>query len=216
MSQLKKINLRDTLIAVNSNDFSQALTSNKDFGITLGGSLQYTPFSPKDIFIFKGKSNLRGVTLQGKQEVFGPKYLIHEKDDTTFIQAGDAWKEIVAYNISNCDYDVTSDVAVSEFKNTKIEDMGWMLIDFDVTYQEMIDFLEENTRTTLLCIQKNSPAEFSGMGFFDDAEATEKIFYTYCQHAIKDKLKNDADYNYDYLDEDQKEAVVYFKAKPEK
>ncbi|HIC42753.1 MAG TPA: hypothetical protein EYO73_00195 [Sulfurimonas sp.] len=91
--------------------------------------------------------------------------------------------------------------------------MAWMLIDFDVTYKEIMDFLEESVPMTLLCIEVDEPYYFSAIGYFHDIKMTQKIFYSYAQNTIKTKLLNDPDFTYDYLDEDQVEAVDYFKAK---
>ena len=213
MPNLKKINLLKELIIVDNNELSQALTSNKKFGIVVDGSIKYSPFETKDIFIYQGKFSPALVRVQNKQELLGPNYQIEQEKESILIKANNAWQDIINYNLPNCDYANTSDSGVNEFGDEKMEDMSWMIIDFDVTYKEMITFLEKNVEITLLCMQGDEPSQFSSIGYFDNISAAQNTFYDFCQSVIVDKLANDADYTYDYLDEDQIEAVEYFKAK---
>lgn len=217
MSSIKKINLVTQDICVNTQALSQAFSSNKAFGIVLDGNIKYTPFNNQDIFIYQREissaSCQKNSTQQTNQELLGIQYQLKEEGDNTFIQAKSAWQDIITYNLSHCAYDVTTNKEVSEFKHETIEDMSWMLIDFDITYKEMIEFLESNTEITLVYIENTDGSEFSGMAYFDNIKTTQKVFYTFCQNVIKDKLANDADFTYDYLDEDQREAVKYFHAK---
>ncbi|PHR56673.1 MAG: hypothetical protein COA44_07425 [Arcobacter sp.] len=200
-----KINLLKETIPVNSKQLSQAFISQKAFGISINGSIKYPPFQSQDIFIYQSSA-------QNKQDFLGSNYALVEEKDHFLIKAEDAWPDILTYNLDHCDYNNTTSLKeVTEFRDEKMEDMAWMIIDFDVSYKEIFAFLEEHTKITLLCKQKNEPYEFSYMAFFDDILETQKIFYEFCQGIIKGKLSNDPDYTYDYLDEDQIEAVEYFK-----
>lgn len=213
MPKLKKINLLNEVIIVDNKELSEAFSSNNEFGICLDGSIKYFPFQTQDIFIYQRKPSPKSAVDLSKQDLLGSNYQVIQEAQRILIKAGDAWQDIINYNVSNCDYNNISGKEVTEFKNEEIEDMSWMIIDFDVTYMEMFIFLEENVEITLLCVEKDEPYQFSYMGYFADLDATRKVFYNFCQDAIKDKLANDADYTYDYLDEDQREAVSYFKAK---
>jgi len=216
---MKKINLLNEKIIVSTQELSQALSSHKEFGITVKGEIKYAPFERLDMLIFQDKiSPQRASALsmpkpRTKQELLGKEYQVLEDDERTLIKCGCAWQDIINYNVRNCDYDDTSGDGVTQFADEKIEDMGWMIIDFDVSYKEMVEFLEENADITLLCIENEEPYQFSGMGYFNDIDATQKLFFDFCQKAIKDKIENDPDYDFDILDEDQIEAVEFFNAK---
>jgi len=86
-----------------------------------------------------------------------------------------------------------------------------MIIDFDVSYTEMIEMLEENADITLVCIEREESHRFSSMGYFTNIEETRKIFFDFCQNIIKEKISKDVDYALELLDEDQREAAEYFK-----
>ncbi|MDF1879876.1 hypothetical protein JHD50_00940 [Sulfurimonas sp. MAG313] len=213
MQNLKKINLLQENIIIDNEELSKAFASDTRFGITINGSIKYTPFNEKDIFIYQGHISAQE-KVKNTQDVFGKHYLIQKEETHIIINAAEAWTDILTLNLGNCDYAHTLGDGVTEFKNEEIEDMSWMIIDFDVSYKEMIEFLERSTNITLLCIQDDEPCKFKSIAFFDDVLLTQKIFFSFCQNIIKDKLANDPDYTYDYLDEDQVEAVAYFQLTP--
>jgi len=208
---MKIINLLNELIIVSNNELTQALSSNKEFGITIKGEIKYAPFDPVDIFIYQGKTTLPTQAILDIQELLGSDYEVYKEDDRTLIKAGNAWPNIIDYNVHNCHYDNTTGDGVTQFADEEIEDMGWMIIDFDVSYAELLEMLEEKADITLVCVEPEEPHQFCGMGYFDDLEGTRKILFDFCQTIIKEKISNDADYALELLDEDQCEAIEFFK-----
>lgn len=210
---MKKINLFNEIIVTSNIELAQALSSNKEFGITLKGEVKYAPFDPLDIFIYQAKTSPATAlnTHTSKQELLGTDYTVVEDDDRILIKAGNAWQAVINYNVKNCHYDDTSGDGVDQFGDEEIEDMGWMIIDFDVSYKELVQMLEEKADITLIGIQSEEPYQFSGMGYFNDIETTRKILFDFCYNTIKDKIDNDTDYALDLLDEDQREAAEFFK-----
>ncbi len=215
---MKKINLFNEVIVTSNDELSQALSSNKEFGITIKGEIKYAPFERSDIFIYQGKitpqapSALSIPKPMSKQDLLGKEYQVLEDDDRVLIKAGGAWQDIINYNVRNCHYDDTSGDGVAEFGDEEIEDMGWMITDFDVSYRELVEMLEEKADITLICIEKEDPYQFSGMGYFNDVEGTRKVLFDFCQNHIKDKIANDEDYALAGLDDDQLEAAEFFQA----
>jgi hypothetical protein len=197
---MKKINLLNELIIVSNSKLTQALSSNKEFGITIKGEIQYAPFDPVDIFIYQGKRTLPTQGDLSMQQLLGGDYEVYKEDDKILIKAGNAWQDIIGYNVRNCHYDNTTGYGVTEFADEEIEDMGWMIIDFDVSYAELLEMLEEKADITLICVEPEEPHQLSGMGYFDDIERTRKILFDFCQNVIKDKIANDADYALELLD----------------
>jgi hypothetical protein len=208
---MNKINLLNELIIVSNSKLAQALSSNKEFGITIKGEIRHAPFDPADIFIYQGRTTLPTQAALSIQKLLGSDYEVHEEDDRTLIKAGNAWQDIINYNIGNCHYDNTTAEGVTQFADEEIEDMGWMIIDFDVSYPELLETLEEKADITLVCVEREDPHQFSGMGYFDDLESTRKMLFDFCQSVIKEKISDDADYALELLDEDQCEAVEFFK-----
>jgi hypothetical protein len=211
---MKKINLLNELIIVSNSELTQALNSDKEFGITIKGDIRYAPFDPVDIFIYQSETTSSRLLSSAtpKQELLGENYEIVENGEQILIKAADAWQDIINYNVHNCHYDDTAGEGVTQFTDEDIEDMGWMIIDFDVSYAELLAMLEEKADITLVCVERENPYRFSGMGYFNDIEETRKILFDFCQNIIREKVSNDPDYALDLLDEDQHEAVEFFKA----
>lgn len=216
---MKKINLYDEIIVTSNDELTKALSSNKEFAITVKGEIKYAPFDSTDIFIYKGiikpqaKSMLNVPKILSKQELLGKNYKVVGDGDRVLIKAVNAWQDIISYNVNNCHYDDTTGDGVDTFKDEELEDMGWMITDFDVSYREIVEFFEEKADVTLLCIETGEPYQFSGMGYFNDIEQARKLFFDFCHDVIKDKIENDPDYAEGWLDEDQEEAVKFFKVK---
>ena len=214
---MTKINLYKEIIITSNLELSQALSSNKEFGITLKGEIKYSPFERSDTFIYQGKNVLEPASAlsipkpQSKQNCLGKNYQIVEDDDRILIKAANAWQDVINYNVRNCDYDDTTGDGVAEFGDKEIEDMGWKITDFNVRYRALVEMLEENTDITLLCIENEEPYQFSGMGYFNDVEHARKVMFDHCQSIIKEKISNDPDFAKDELDDDQIEAAEYFK-----
>lgn len=216
---MKKINLYDEIIAVSNKELSLALSSNREFGITVKAEIKYAPFDKKDIFIYQGKvsppANV-GLSIpktHQKQELLGKNYQVVEDGERVLIKAGGAWQEIIGYNVKNCHYDDTTGDGVDTFHDKELEDMGWMVTDFNVSYREIVEFFEEKADVTLLCIEQIEPYQFSGLGYLNNVEEARKLLFDFCQSKIKDKLANDSEYKEDWLDDDQREAIEFFKAR---
>lgn len=208
---IKKINLLNETIAISNDELTQVLNSHKEFGITLEGEIRYKPFDPANIFIYQGKvtpPSQHSLSAPGPEHL-GTHYEIIENDERILVKAGNAWKDVISYNLHHCHYDNMDGEGVTQFADEEIEDMGWMIIDFDVSYAELLKMLEEKTDVTLVCVEsENDPYRF--MGYFNDIKESRKVLFDFCQNIIKDKIANDVDYALDLLDEDQCEAAEFF------
>ncbi len=216
---MKKINLITEIIVVSNTELTQALSSNKEFAITVKGEIKYAPFETTDMFIYKGRitpETTTGLSIPKpllKQELLGKDYQVVEDGERILIKAASAWQDIISYNTANCHYDDTTGDGIDVFKDQEMEDMGWKITDFDVSYRTLVEMLEDRADVTLLCYEQEEPYQFSGLGYFDDITQAREILFKYCQEVIKDKLANDSDYSEDMLDEDQEEAIEFFKIK---
>ena len=215
---MTKINLYNEIIIASNTELSQALGSNKEFGITIKGEIKYAPFERSDVFIYQGTNTPQPASAlsipkpQSKQELLGKDYQIVEDDERILIKAANAWQYVINYNVRNCDYDDTTGDGVGEFGDKELEDMGWMITDFNVHYRTLVEMLEEKTDITLVCIENEEPYQFSGMGYFNDIEHARKVMFDYCQLTIKEKISHDPDFAKDELDDDQLKAAEFFKA----
>jgi len=82
---MKKINLINEIIIVSNTELSQALSSNKEFGITILGEIKHPPFERSHIFIYQSKDTaptaLNIPKHKSKQELLGANYQIVEDDE---------------------------------------------------------------------------------------------------------------------------------------
>ena len=210
---MKKFNLLKEIIIVDHNDLIRAINSQKEFGITLNGEITYTP--DEEIVIYKGKhtpsiSALKPSKVLTPQELLGPNYKTAQSEDKIGIKASNAWREIVQFNYDKALYDDTSADGVFEFSDKDLEQIGWHADEFEISYRELIEFMEKECSGTLLCIEQEEPYHFSGMGFIENPKETYKKLYEFTRQKVKEKMETDPLYAVEKLSEDEKEAARFF------
>jgi hypothetical protein len=214
---MKKFNLFNEIIVTNKQELLNAINSAKTFAINHKGEICFPPYKEKEILIFEGKytpkapSALTPHTPPTLNDIFGKNYQIVEDDDRVLIKAFSNWQELIKLNTPRASYDDTTGDGVSEFSNSDLEDIGWNATEFNITYREMIEFLEAECEGTLLCIEQEEPYQFSGLGFLsDDDKAKEKLF-KFCQEKAKHLIENDPLYAKENLSDDEAEAAEFLK-----
>ena len=210
---MKKFNLLKEIIIVDKNELLQAINSQKEFGIKLDGSITYTPH--RDIVIYKGKHTPKQVSLAPPkplsiEELLGHEYKMVENEGKIGIKAANAWREIVKFNYDLAMYDDTTNDGIAEFSNKKLENIGWYADEFEISYRELVDVMEERCAGVLLCIEQDEPYQFSGLGFIDDPKKCYETLYRYAKEKILSKIETDELYKVENLSDDEKEAAEFF------
>ena len=215
---MKKFNLFKEIIAVEKALLLQAINSSKVFGINIRGEIKYEPFEPKEILIYQGKhtpeptSALMPKPTPNLEQMLGKNYQLVIDDERVLIKAFSNWQVLIGVNTPRASYDDTTGDGVAEFSDKNLESIGWHATDFNVKYRTLVELVEEKCEGTLLCIEQEEPSyQFSGLGFIADDEEAKKVMFDYCQNFIKEKIDNDPDFARDILDEDQEEALEFFK-----
>ncbi len=204
---MKKFNLIQEIIIIDKTQLLEAISSEKEFGITIDGHITYKP--NKEIVIYKGKASSKHSTIT---ELLGTNYKIAENENQIAIKASLAWQNIIKYNYNLATYDDTTNEGVNEFEDNKLEKLGWHADEFDISYRELIEEMEKKCDGTLLCIEQEEPDyRFSGLGFVSDLTQAYKTLFTYAQEKIKEKLQNDPYFQKETLNEDEQIAARYFK-----
>ena len=215
---MKKFNLFKEIIIVNKSELVQAINTSKVFAINISGEVLYEPIGDKEVLIYKGKhtpaptSALSPSATPALETMLGKNYQLVLDGERVLVKAFSNWQELIGINTPNASYDDTTADGVGEFSYEGLENIGWQITEFGVRYRKLVEFLEEKCEGTILCIEQEEPYQFSGLGFIADDEQSTKLMFEYCQNIVKDKLANDDDYDRDDLDEDQEEAVEFFKA----
>ena len=204
---MKKFNLFKEIIIVDKPTMLSAINSTKVFGINISGDIVFEPFNEKEILIYKGQASI----VEDFTKVLGKNYQLVEDENRVLIKAFSNWQELIAINTPRASYDDTTADGVAEFSCKELEDIGWQVTEFNLRYRELVEFLEQNCEGTMLCIEQEEPYQFSGLGFLSDDTHAQKVMFEYCQKHIKDKLENDDDFLRDELDDDQLEALEFFK-----
>ncbi len=211
---MKKFNLLKEIIIVDKSELLQAINSQKEFGIKIDGSITYEP--QKEIVIFIGKHTPTLMALAPAkplklEDFFGTSYRIVETEEKVAIKASLAWQDIIKLNYDKAMYDDTSGDGVAEFADKDLEDIGWHADEFEITYRELVEVLEEQAEGLLLCIEQEGESyHFSGLGFIDDPKEAYAILYEYAKERIAQKMKEDPLYASDKLSDDEAEAARYF------
>ncbi len=207
---MKKFNLFKEIIIVNKEKLVQALKTSKVFAINIQGEVLYEPIGGKEILVYKGKP-IESDTM-ALDSILGKHYQLVIDEDRILIKAFSNWQELIAINTPNASYDDTTADGVAEFSSKDLEDIGWQITEFNIRYRELVEVLEEKCEGTILCIEQEEPYQFSGLGFLANDTQAKEILFDYCQNIVHDKLANDDDFDKDDLEEDQEEAVEFFKA----
>ena len=214
---MKKFNLFNEIIVVDKQKLFNAINSYKEFAINIKGEILYSPLPDKEAIIYLGQHIPKPSTplMPSKpttlSEILGKNYQVVEDEDRVLIKAFSNWQEIIKNNLVRASYDDTTSDGISEFSNKELEDIGWQSTEFDITYRELIEVVEQNCEGVLLCIEQKEPNyQFSGLGFIQDDFYAKEILFAYCQEKIKTIMKNDSLYYLENLSDDEKEAVEFF------
>jgi uncharacterized protein YciU (UPF0263 family) len=215
---MKKFNLFKEIVIANKTELLQAINKTQTFGIKIDGKIVYEPFDENDIFIFIGKhipqstNALMAPAKPSLEKILGKNYQIVEDGERILIKAFSNWQEIIGFNIERASYDDTTGDGVSEFSNNELEDIGWNATEFNITYRELVEILEEKCEGTLICIEQEEPFQFSGLGFLSDNPHAKEVLFSYCQKQIKKLMDEDDLYKKENLTDDELEAAEFFKA----
>ncbi|MEO1937811.1 MAG: hypothetical protein ABGW85_04155 [Sulfurimonas sp.] len=215
---MKKFNLFKEIIVADRQKLLNAINSQKEFGITIGGDVIYAPFDKDAILIYQGKHTpkaqnaLMPAKPQTLGEILGEKYQIVEDDDRVLIKAFGNWQELIKVNTPRASYDDTTGDGVSEFSSNQLEDIGWNATEFNITYRDLVEEIEEKCDGTLLCIEQEEPSyQFSGLGFIANDDQAAEVAFKYCQERIKKMIQEDPLYAKEKLSDDEQEAAEFFK-----
>lgn len=215
---MKKFNLFKEIITVQKMLLLQAINSSKVFGINIYGEIKYAPFDSKEILIYQGShtpkptSALAPSQSPDLESMLGKNYQLVIDDERVLIKAFSNWQTLIGINMPRASYDDTTGDGVAEFSNSDLETIGWYATDFNIRYRSLVELLEEKCEGILLCIEQEEPAyQFSGLGFLANDLHAKKVMFEHCQNIIKEKLESDPDFARDILDEDQEEALEFFK-----
>ena len=200
---MKKFNLKNEIIVVQYTDLLNAIKSKKIFGISIDGNIYYEPYPNDKIYIFQGK-------LESIQTLSKLSYKVVEDNERILLKAQSAWNDIIKCNTLNADYDDTTADGIGDFSDNKLEDIGWYATEFNISYRELVEILEDKCEGTLLCVEIQEPYQFSGLGFLDNRENAYEVLFEYCKIKIKDKIENDSDFEAENLTDDEQEAAEFF------
>jgi len=213
---MKKFNLFNEIIIVDKKELLSAINATKTFAINEKGEIKYPPYADKEILIFEGRHTPKAPSALAPQaapslnDIFGKNYQIVDDEDRVLIKAFSNWQELIKLNTPRASYDDTTGDGVGEFSNAELEDIGWNATEFNVTYREMVEFLEESAKGTLLCIEQEEPYQFSGLGFLADDEEAKEALFEFCKAKAKKLMDEDPLYAKDKLSDDEEEAAEFF------
>jgi len=204
---MKKFNLFNEIITVKASELKNIIASGNEFGINIYGEIIKPPYTSKDILIFAGVAD-KNIKLE---DTLGSKYQIVVAEERILIKAFGNWQEIIAFNTPLATYDDTTADGVGEFAIKSLENIGWQATEFNFSYRELVEVLEEKVEGITLCIEQEDPYQFSGLGFLDDDTQAKDILFSYCQNEIKKIMSEDLLYAKEKLSDDEQEAAEYFK-----
>jgi len=203
---MKKFNLFNEIINVNTDKLKDTIALGEKFSINSDGEILTRDLKEGDIIIYNGTPDKD----KDLEKAFGPKYQIVVSDERVLIKAFSNWQELIAINTPLASYDDTTADGVAEFSDKDLEEIGWQATEYNLSYRELVEVLEEKAEGITLCIEQEEPYQFSGFGFITNNEQAKDVMYEYCKAKAKDKLENDDNFKEEYLEDDQIEAKEFF------
>jgi len=204
---MKKFNLFNEIITLDTQKLQEAIESAQKFSINTDGEISINEPQDGDIIIYHGIAD-KDVEIE---KALGSKYQVVISGERVLIKAFSNWQGLIAINTPLASYDDTTADGVAEFSNKDLEEIGWQATEFNMSYRELVEELEEKADGIILCIEQEDPYQFSGFGFLSDNEQAKEILYKYAQEKAKDKLANDEEFEPSSLTDDEEEAAEFFK-----
>lgn len=215
---MKKFNLFNEIIVMSKKELLQAINSGKTFGINIHGKVVFPPYADNEMLIYEGAHSATqniGIAMPKPLDLetaLGKDLRVVVDDERVLIKAAPAWQSIIKLNVPRASYDDTTGDGISEFSDKNLEDLGWHATEFNISYRDLVEIIEEKCEGTLLCIEQDEPYQFSGLGFIEEHEKSYELLYSYCQEKVKDLIQNDENFAKENLTDDELEAAEYFKA----
>lgn len=203
---MNKFNLIKEIIVADKNELQEAINEQKPFAIDIQGAVKKEPFGGSDILIFKTEAT----SPLSLEALFSKEYQVLVDDDRVLIKAGGAWQDIINMNKGRATYDDTSSDGVDELGSRELEDIMWHANEFGITYRIAVEAIEKQCAGTLVCIERDEPYVFSGLGFLNDLNEAQKVLFDFCKDEIKRLITEDE--SFQKLSDDEMEAAEFFGA----
>lgn len=203
---MNKFNLIKEIIVADKNELQEAIKEKKPFAIDIRGAVKKEPFSQSDILIFKTEAT----SPSSIEALFSKEYQVLVDDNRVLIKAGGAWQDIINMNKERSTYDDTSSDGVDELGSKELEDIMWHANEFGITYRIAVEAIEKECSGTLICIERDEPYVFSGLGFLDNLDEAQTVLFDFCKSEIKRLMAEDDSFK--KLSDDEAEAAEFFGA----
>ena len=202
-----KVNFLADEVKVPNVEFSKAINSNREFGISANGEIHFD-LKQNTPYIFSGKAN-----MMNKLEPLGKGYKIKATFVTVSISFNNIWNRIVEINRNNAMYEDSASDGIAEFQDKELEQIGWHGVEFKLSYRDFVEFLEKNVSGTILCIEQESPYMFNGLGFIQEnnLENSRKKLFDFVKSEIQKHIDtNSQEYKKYGFSHDQQESLKFF------
>jgi hypothetical protein len=203
----KKINLLTESFEISNALFSKAMQSNREFGITIDGEIDYE-FNRENIYIFWGKGS-----IFQKNEPLGKGYSVKLNFVKAIISAENSWNRFKDINRENSLYEDISSDGIDSFKDEILENIGWHIVEFDMTYRDLVEHLEEFGEGAIVSIERDEPYMFDGLGFVKkvDLAKSREILFNFAKEKISSFIEdNREDFQKYGFSREQEEALKFF------
>jgi len=202
-----KLNFLADEVQIPNVEFSKAINSNREFGISAKGEIHFD-LKKNTPYIFSGKAN-----IMNKLEPLGKGYKIKATFVTVSISFSNIWNKIVEINRNSAMYEDSASDGIAEFQDKELEQIGWHGVEFKLTYRHFVEFLEKNIAGTILCIEQENPYMFNGFGFIQDENLKEsrKQLFAFVKSEIEKHLEKNSEEFIKYgFSNEQKESLEFF------
>ena len=208
---MKKINIKDVKLKINTEEVLSFLKKEKNFEIDIDGKLNFeneTSFSTPIVFLYKlnkSKNDFFETDLSSQLNNIFNDYKICINKGFVYVDLLFSWQKIISLNKSKMLYFDHHSDGVEVFEDKELEEIGWQATACDISYRTLCDFVEEKCEGTLLFYEND--IQFNGFAIINDLKSAKTKVKEFIVQQIKEKMKNDL---IDLEDEDIIEALEYF------
>ncbi|MFA7084625.1 MAG: hypothetical protein WC141_08835 [Arcobacteraceae bacterium] len=223
---MKEINIKDLKINVEISSVLEYINSKKAFEMDFYGKIYALNEAEKTTpLVFKTNDNtfsneiLNETIVNSSNEnqiqtilenIFGKEYKIKTTASHFEIRPVGAWLEIIGLNQGRMTYFDHQTDGVEIFEEKELEDIGWQAVSLNIKYRDICMHLEKECEGFL--IYYDNGMHFNGFVIVKSIEEAKGKMHQLVHAHIEEKIK-DEELILDELEDDEKQALAFFKYK---
>lgn len=209
---MKKLNIKDLEVEINTIEVLNAIASKKSLEIDFSGRLYINEkASIITPIIFRCENDFETSSIIDSEKTIKDNFKNYSPNvnkKLCRLKLVRAWQEIILLNQTKMVYFDHQTDGVEFFEDSVLEDIGWNCSPLDISYRQLSEFIESNCNGTL--VYYDNGVQFNGFVIVDDIEDVRVKVKSFVINKINEMIKNDL---LDLDDEEILESLTFFNIK---